>query len=899
VSTVVGRESEIAVIGGFVADAERGSATLAIVGEPGIGKSVLWEEAVRQARQRGALVLTSRPAESEARLSFAGLTDLLSVVGPEAYEALPAPQRSALEAALLRAESDRPPEPRTLGTGLLSLLQELAAGAPVVVAIDDAHWLDPPSAAAVAFALRRLEHEPVELVVSTRTDAVLDGLPPGRIRRLDVGPLSVASLHRILADRLGVTLSRPALVRLTRASAGNPLHALEIGRLIVQGEAGAQTLPVPEDLRTLVAGRVLSLPEESRDALLRVAALARPDLQLVDATALAPAEEAGLVRIGADGRIELVHPLFASAVYSTAPLTRRRAVHRALADEVTDPEERARHLALATAGADESIAREVAAAARGARMRGAPGAAAELTELALRLTPEGSPDALDLRLELAEHLYLASDFQRAAALLEELAAELEPGDLRARVLLDLAEIDYWGKGESVAVALSEEALAGARDPLVRARCHATIAMDAGTVDLPKAAAAAREAVALLESLPEPDPALLAMALGARVRADLFLGDGFDAAAAERALALEEAAPPAGVDNRMVFKLGQWLRYRDDFDGSRRLLGEAEEAARDEGDEASLANILLNRLVVECWAGDWGRAATVAEEMTEAFAQRGAGGAPGAAWVAYLDAHLGRADAVREAAERHPATEPVVQMLWNRNLGIVELAAGDSSSADQHLSAALEELERMDFREPAVWRVDGDAIEAAVAAGDLERAGRLADRLEARAGRSRIPWSLAVSARSRSLVLAAAGDLDGALRSIERALPEHDGCPMPFERARTLLVQGQILRRQKQKRRARAALDEALAVFERLGAVLWAERTRGELARVAARRAPDELSATERRVAELAASGLTNGAIAAEVFLTRKAVEANLARAYRKLGIRSRAQLARALDGQAH
>jgi DNA-binding NarL/FixJ family response regulator len=235
------------------------------------------------------------------------------------------------------------------------------------------------------------------------------------------------------------------------------------------------------------------------------------------------------------------------------------------------------------------------------------------------------------------------------------------------------------------------------------------------------------------------------------------------------------------------------------------------------------------------------------------------------------------------------------MIWNRCVGLAALAAGQNADADRHLAHAVVELDRVDFREPAVWRLDGDATEAAIAVGDLDRAESLAARFEERAARSRIPWSLAVSARCRGLLLAAHGDLEGAAESLERALSEHERCPVPFERARTLLVHGQVHRRMKQKRQARASLADALAIFRRLGAEPWARRTENELARVAVRRAPDDLSPTELKIAELAASGSTNQEIAVQVFLTRKTVEANLARAYRKLGIRSRAQLARALD----
>jgi DNA-binding CsgD family transcriptional regulator len=904
VESVVGREAELDAVESFLDGAAGAQTVMAIVGEPGIGKSTVWAEGVARARRRDASVLEARPAESEAKLSFAGLADLLSSVPADVLDAIPAVQREALEVALLRVRAARTPDRRLLGTALLSVVRALAAEREVVLAIDDLQWLDPPSAAAVEFTLRRLRDEPVRALVAVRAgdagQSPLSGIEhDGRLARVELGPLSVASLHRIVSTQLGRAFPRPTLVRIGQACGGNPLHALEIARLIEQDGGDASGIPVPESLQALVTSRVRSLPRRTQDALLRAAVLARPDLRLVDARALAPAEEAGLVRVRADERVEFVHPLFASAVYSSAPLERRRATHRALADAVRIPEERARHLALACARPDEEVALAVEEAARGARLRGAPDSAAELTELAIRLLPEGSESAHALRLDLAEHLYLASDFPRAAEVLERLREELEPGDLRACALLVLGEIDYWRRGESVATALVEEALGNAREPIVQARCRVAIAMYAGTVDLAKAAAAARAALVLLGKLPDAEPSLGAAALSARVRADLFLGEGLDAEAAERALELEREAPPAAVDQRVVFKLGQWLRYVDDLDGARANLVQSEQAARDEGDDSSLANILLNRMIVETWAGDWGEAEALAVRMADAFAQQGVGveSEGGGPWRAYVNAHVGRIDAVRAAFVLADPEEPIVAMIWNRCVGLAALAAGEGAEADRHLSRALAELDRVDFREPAVWRVDGDAVEAAIAVGDLDRAESLTARFEERAARSQIPWSLAVSARCRGLLLAARGELEAAAAALELALAEHARSPTPFDHARTLLARGQVLRRLKRKRQARAALEEALAIFARLGAEPWVGRAEDELARVAVRRAPDELSATELRIARLAASGLTNQEIAAQVFLTRKAVEANLARAYRKLGIRSRAQLARALDAQ--
>ena len=497
------------------------------------------------------------------------------------------------------------------------------------------------------------------------------------------------------------------------------------------------------------------------------------------------------------------------------------------------------------------------------------------------------------RLELATNLELAGDLERATALLENLSATASDSDLRARALLLLSNLVYRRAGESQASVVAREALAAARDPILRARCQAWLAVWSATVDVVAAAAAARDAVSALENA-DADAEIRSFALASLVRVDLFAGNGFDAAAAHQALELELAAPPASVDDRVTFKLGQWLRYVDDFDGARLRLAEAEQAAEDEGDESSMVNILLNRVVLELWAGAWRSAEEAAQRLAIVGDQLGVPHVA-ADWQAYLDAYVGRLDAVREAALAADRSAPIIDMLYVRALGVVELAAGLHEEANAHLAEAIALSEQVGFREPSIWRIDGDAIEAAVAVGEVERAEQLLARFERQAGRSGIPWGLAVSARSRGLVLAARGELDDAASALDEALVAHERCPMPLERARTLLVLGRVRRRLKQKKLARDALETALAIFEELGADLWATRTREELRRVTTRKAPETLTATEREIAVLAAAGLTNQAIAERAFVTRKTVEANLARVYRKLGISARAQLARALD----
>ena len=899
--TIVGRDVELEAVVRFLASAKAPASILVIESEPGMGKTTLWREALLRS-ERTRIVLSCQPARSEASLSYSALGDLLSAVDQSAFGALPSPQREALEVALLRAEpTRRAPTRRAVGTALVSLVQTLAVRRPVLMAIDDVQWLDLDTASVVEFALRRLRNASLHVLVTRRADGddtvLLDAFDSPSVARLSLRPLSAAALHGIITSRIGLPLRRPLVVRIAQLSGGNPLYALEIATMLARdGIPAGRELPVPDDVRALVAKRIRALPAATREALLRTAIAAHPSVNLVDVAALGPAEEIDLVRIADDGRIHFTHPLYASAVHASTPLVRRRQAHSDLAGSVSSPEERARHLALATEEPDEQVAETVVAAARLARGRGAPDTAAELSELAVRLSAPESPSLGQRKLELAQHLHLAGDLDRAARLLEELAASLRAGDLKARVLLQLSGLVFQRAGESRATAVAREALDAADAPVLQAQCHAVLAGWAGTHEPVGALAAAQTALELLEEQGDnADPAVESFALANRIRADLFLGNGFDETAANRALELEQAAhdPPASVDDRMVYRLGQWLRYVDELGAAREHLGQAYRTAIDEGDEASRLNILLNQLLVELWAGEVGVAEEVMTTLRETAVQLGV---PAAAevWQAYHDAHLGKLERVRELAAEAEREEPIVDMLYLRSLGSVELAAGEREAADRDLERAGRRLEEIGFREPSVWRVEADRIEAAVGVDDIARAERLATRLERQAERSQIPWGLAAAARCSGILAAARGDAEGAAAALARALAAHERCPVPFERARTLLVLGQVHRRAKRKRLAKEALTAALGIFEDVRSELWAERARAELQRVVTRQAPATLTPTERQIAQLAADGLTNKGIAARMFVSAKTVEANLSRVYRKLGISARTQLGRAL-----
>ena len=556
-------------------------------------------------------------------------------------------------------------------------------------------------------------------------------------------------------------------------------------------------------------------------------------------------------------------------------------------------EQRARHLALCTEEPDSAVALVVADAARDVRRRGAPEAAVELAELAIRLTPPDARDDRDQRsLELGRYLVEAGDSERARPVVLSVAER--PGVLHARALLDLAGLDYWGEGGRLAVARCEEALTAAfGDSGLAAACHAELAVYCD-FDAARSERHARAALDLLGVQSDAaDPDTLVDALLAAARASLLLGRGLPSDLIERAFEAESRAAGSINRSRVGGQLGQWLKYVDDFAGSRARLESALSQAVQEGDEGSMPNQLMHLAQVECWSGNWALASRYAEESFELAEQAGQRFFGPPAMRALIDAHLGNVERARAtiAARLEAAADPAILPLYLRALGFLELSRGDAEAAARHLSRAVEIAESFGIREPGVFRIHADLIEALIGTGELDRAEAALGELEARGRASGVPWSLATGARCRGLLSSAHGELDAAERSLEDALTEHERSPMPFERGRTLLVLGVLQRRRKERRLADESLEQARTIFEDLGAPIWAARARIEL-RPLGGRPTSRLTFTpaERRVAELAASGLTNREVAAALFISPKTVEGNLARVYRKLDIRSRAEL---------
>jgi len=446
-----------------------------IEGEPGIGKSTLWLTVVAAARERGLLVVSSRPAEAERGLTHVGLGDLFEDALADVAPLLSTPRRRALEVALLREEApDEPVDHRALGVAVRDVLHLLSEGKPMLVAVDDVQWLDPSSSSALAFALRRLPASPVLVLLARR---LVDGaerpgleqaLAADRVRRLRVGPLSVGALHRLLDDRLGRPFARQTLLRIHERSGGNPFFALELARVLDEDIDPLEPLPVPETLDELVRARLAGLPPATHDALALASALGSPSTSLLEragvaADALAPAAAAHVIE-RENGSIRFTHPLLSSVLYGDLG-ARRRSVHRRIAAIVDDPIARARHLALSADTPDAEIAAVLDDAATLAVERGIPAVAAELAEQAVRLTP---PEAHDQRrgraLAAARAHRAAGEWTRSSTILADLLAEGDLGPLRAEALALLAEFE----GLDRAAELLEEAL---RESRSRPRCR--------------------------------------------------------------------------------------------------------------------------------------------------------------------------------------------------------------------------------------------------------------------------------------------------------------------------------------------------------------------------------------------------------------------------------------------
>ena len=844
-------------------------------------------------------VLTARASGADAQLSFAALIDLLDGVDREEFSGLPAPQLHALEVALLRAEpTGAPPAPQAIALGFLNGLRALVSRGPLVIAIDDVQWLDVPSAEVVAFAARRLEGLPVAFLLAKRpgrVGALERALEP--TNRVDVGPLSLGAIRRLLSQRLGLSLPRSLLRRLVDSTLGNPLFALELGRTLADDGLPAigEELPVPDAVEDLLGTRVGRLQSPVRRLLLAVALSA--DLRMSqlaaigDPAAVDDAVDAGLLIVDGE-RVRPSHPLLAAAAKKHSRSGARRELHRELAAVVADEELRARHLALAAQRPDEDLAATLARAAAATAARGARQDAVELAEHALRLTPQESPERSERLLALAGHLERAGELQRLTDLLAPEVASLPAGAARARAWLLMSEA---GGIRSIAdfERHLEMALAESRDePGLRAHVLAKMS-DKGVERIREAEARALEA---LEAAPLAGPDVERLALYGLGWARGLSGRPLDDVC-ERFRAVSSTA--AFIIKSPERVAGQRLVWRGEVDQARSTFTRLLALADEQSEPTSYAMQRLHLCELELRVGAWEAASRLLDEWAES--------ADGELLVpphyercrALLYAGRGLpAEAEKWAAETITRAEsmgiPWELLEARRARGIAALLVHEPARALESLRAVWEHTEREGVEEPGVFPVAPDLVEALVELGELEEARAVTARLRALSEQQEHPWGLATARRGEALIrLAAQTDEDAAAADLERAAVAYGDLGLRFDHARTLLLLGRAQRRRKKWAAARSALEQATAEFDEIGSPGWAEQARSELVRVGARRPAQAgaLTPAEQRVAELAAEGLANKEIARTLFVSVHTVEVHLSHAYAKLGIRSRTQLA--------
>ena len=912
---VVGRQPELARIDAFIAGVPDGARVLLIEGEPGMGKTTLWLAGLETAADRAWRVLSARPSDAEATFAYAGLGDLLQAAHEDALAGLPPPQQRALRVALLREEPEgRAPDPGAVAVAFLNALRGLALAGPILVAVDDVQWLDSPSTLALGFAVRRLRDEPIGVLLARRIEGPA-GLPLGLDRplggdpldRIAVGPLGLGALGELLQTRLGVAFPRATLQRIQAASGGNPLFALELGRALGNGparlEAGAD-LPLPDELLSLLGEQLASLPAETQDALAIVVALAQPTVELLARVlgsspdrVLRPALDGHVVAID-DGRIRFTHPLRAAAARSRTSPARRHEIHAALATIAADPEERARHLALAATGPNEATAQALEGAARRASARSA-GAASELAALASRLTPLDRPDdKRRRRLAEAEYAVDAGDAQWTRAIVEDLLASCPHGPARAEALRLLTYV--LGDNRAKVELLQEALVEAGPDDRARMRIEGSLTgcLDALGDNVREALGHGYAELELAERL--GDAVHAATALRGIARNELLLTGQMPTVLVERALALEPAMRDARrVQDWPTLCIAEMLAWTDDL-GSALLRWEwLRQQAIERGQGMSHRTILELMIPCECVSGAPEGAIAHAEEAYEiALAAGPERLATILAGRALAQAHLGDEPATRRDAEEsgrlasiHGA--PMAERTAAWALGLLELSLGDPVRAHEQLGPLVDGRRAAGVGEPGAMRFVSDEVEALIGMGRLEDAEAMLDWYEGLAEASGRVFALAACHRSRGLLAAARGDLDASIAALEASRTRYATIADPFGLARTLLVLGSTQRRALHRHAARESLEASLGVFEGLGARLWAARARSELGRIGGRRAVgDELTPAERQVAVLVAEGHTNREVAAELVLSERTIEGHLSNIYAKLQVRSRAELAR-------
>ncbi len=883
---LIGRERELRPIVTLLEEARRGrSGTLTIVGEPGVGKTALLEEARRRAA--AMRILSATGVESESELPFASLHELLRPLLALLPE-IPASQAGALASALALEEGDA--DTLAVGAGTLSLLVEAAEQVPVLVLLDDVHWLDRASAEALAFAARRTRAEQIAVLAAFRPGSApaFEPLP-----RLELEPLAPQDARRLLMSR---TNPVPAAdeARVLAAAAGNPLALLELPVELAREFPASTTRH--ERLQRAFSGRLGSLPGPSRLGLLLAAA--EPDAPVVRRAAealrlhdpLAAAEAAGLIRI-AGGTVDFRHPVVRSLVYADASAADRAAAHRALADALpaeADRDRRAWHLAAAADGLDEEVAALLEQTAERAIARGGHAAGARALERAAGLSPS--------RADRARRLYAASRSQswggnkiRAHALAEEALPLADDQLLHADLLFHVRAIEEWTEArESEAALLQElERAEGLDDErrgkllilVVNQRLDASDAAGAATL-APRLERYARGAGPLWQ------PRMLAVAASAY----LLAGERDRAVGLFRELTGHPDIPTMDAFDYMSL---EW------YDVLRASLAETLRESRADGYPH---RIVWNRSCAAHLELRHGRLSAAEAAAAEAIPLAEVLGSPKAsiasAALAAVQAWRGEVEpcttnARVAAASARAARNRFAEGLAHGALGLLALGTGRPADAVAELEPLARSWAQSTVLDPAAVPFVPDLVEAYALSGATTEARELLGRFAPLADAAGGTWMLAACARCQGL-LSSADEFDSPF---SRALELLETSPLALELARTRLAYGERLRRSGRRREARAQLQPAHDAFAAVRAIPWQNRAAAELratgAQIPASSQPrPDLTPQELHIAALVVEGKSNKEIATAIYLSPKTVEYHLGNMFRKLDIHSRAELAR-------
>lgn len=905
--TLIGRQVELAALADLLDAAAHGPTSLGLIGPAGIGKTELLDAAASTARARRFRVAVLRPTDAEARVANAGLRDLLRQLGGEAVIRLPEIQQHALRAAVADADPSAGTSQLPVLAAVLAVLDDVSTGGPLLVAIDDLHWLDPSSAAALRFAARRVTG-PVAILWTRRTaeeaPTGAEDLGDPHVGRT-IGGLEPPALRQVVLARSSSSMDRTVVDQIVDLAAGNPFVAVQLAA-VVGDRADAPLSRLPRSIDALIEARLGQVSPGTREVLAVASLVPAPTPALLRratdqpgevARALGAAEEAGIVEL-VGGAVRFTHPLLRHGSATALGPARRRAAHRRLADLVGAPEERARHLALAAIEPDPDVLAAIDAAAATTAGRGAPGEAAELLELGLALGADDTARDRARRVEAAAHRLAAGDLRRAAALLDALLedqADDDPTLARARSLRSTV---WMVEGDlEAAVAGFERAVATADDATTRVWAALSLAflltntsrLDAARLVIERAE---RDQAAV------GDPLRAAtMATGVMVR--YLMGDRIDWVLLDAAVEIEDrvtgapmpsASRPSLVRSILLHMAGRLDDAVDCCDRLRRQL-------RDEGDEATLARVDFWATWIWCGLGRFDEADELVREATDRARSIGGPFALGAARSAAATVAAWRGDAERCRADADLAIEAMgpgsPPSVWPAAaVGLLELSRGDLAAALARYGPLAEVASAMGLpKGTAVWWTP-EVVEVLAGLGRVDDARLLLDRYDISGLDVEVGDPRAVVSRCEGILAAAAGDLDLAEGWLRRAIDEHATGESALGRARTELHLGALLRRRGRRRAARDVLERSLATFETIGSEAWAGQARAELTRLGLRPRPGgDLTPSEREVALLVSQGLTNREVAGSLNSSPKTVEAHLTRTYRKLGVRTRAELA--------